>query len=318
MKKYWQKKKILITGANGFIGSSVCQELLNIGAKVTALVSPNSSLNNLKGLNNKIKLLRKDLINDVFEIQEKIVFHLAALDGGQKFKKQHGPQILQQNLIMTSKMIELSQKANVEKFIFFSSAEVYQGKKRAQKRKIKETDFNIDEALLANNNLYMWSKIIGESICLQSKLKTIIIRPANIYGERDSVQKERLIPLLLDNIKNNNKEVVLTGDGSPTRSFMYIEDFVKNLLALTGKLKKGIYNIAGENPISLKKFVNLFHNICGINIKFISKTKQNPSDYFVLNNSKVKKVVSNWHDQSYKKVIKKLIANINDNCNHWA
>lgn len=311
MGKFWLNKKVLVTGAAGFTGSHICEELVRQGAQVTALIRKETNLVNLSSCLNKLFIKKVDLTNQNKGKKaisgESIIIHAAAIDGGRDFKRRFAERIFHDNILMTSNLLEAARGKKVEKFVYISSAEVYAGVSNT--RKIKETDFQIFPPTKPEH-LYIWSKIIGEYACQFSGLKIIIVRPANIYGPKDSPEKKRLAPMIVEAIKSGISKIELKGNGRQRRSFLYVEDYVKNLLELIANVDQGIFNLASEHVTSVKDFVAIFEKISGLKVTFAdektTKTSRS-SNSFVLDMTKIKKAIPHWHDSPYKKRVKELI-----------
>ena len=296
MTNYWQGKKVLVTGASGFTGVRLCLELHKKGARVRALAHKDVDLTNYNQT--------KQAITD-----ETIIIHAACLDGGAAFKKKFAKKIFFDNLKMTQNLVRALENKNIEKFVYISSAEVYG--KPVKKEKIKEEDLNNYPPFIPEY-YYAWSKIINESLCqtLGNPVKVIIIRPANLYGIGDRYERGRLVPTILEKIKRGQRSLLLKGDGLQERTFLFVDDYVKNLLQLVEKSKGGIYNFAGEKIISIKDFVRIFSRISGLKITFSDKN-QTPQPPFVLDITKAKKIVDYWYDSTYEENIKNLVKRTN-------
>lgn len=296
MTNYWQGKKVLVTGASGFTGVRLCLELHKKGARVRALTHKDVDLTNYNQT--------KQAITD-----ETIIIHTACLDGGAAFKKKFAKKIFFDNLKMTQNLVRALENKNIEKFVYISSAEVYG--KPVKKGKIKEEDFNNYPPFIPEY-YYAWSKIINESLCqtLENPVKVIIIRPANLYGIGDRYERGRLVPTILEKIKRGQRSLLLKGDGRQERTFLFVDDYVKNLLQLVEKSKGGIYNFAGEKIIKIKDFVRIFSRISGLKITFSDKN-QTPQPPFVLDITKAKKIVDYWYDSTYEENIKNLVKKTN-------
>ena len=141
MITFWKNKKVIVTGAGGFIGRSLCLTLNKQGAKVTAVSHKPVTFPNLSNLQ-----LRTADLTDISQIDSilddhVIVIHCAALDGGRDFKIKFANTIFQTNVLINDNLITSMKKKNIEKFIFISSAEVYQG--IITNKRIKEDDFKL-------------------------------------------------------------------------------------------------------------------------------------------------------------------------------
>ncbi|GAJ18785.1 unnamed protein product, partial [marine sediment metagenome] len=113
MSDFWKKKKVLVTGGAGFVGSHLAELLVKKGARVTVAVykrSKRASLDNLEPVLKEIKIVEADLtyLNDCLRVTKKqeVVFNLAAQDGSVSFKKQHPAFIFRQNLLINLNMLE--------------------------------------------------------------------------------------------------------------------------------------------------------------------------------------------------------------------
>ncbi len=290
---FFANKKVLVTGASGFTGVRLCLELQKKGARVSALTHKDVDLTNYKQT--------KKAIAD-----ETIIIHAACLDGGTAFKKKFAKKIFFDNLRMTQNLVRALENKSIEKFVYISSAEVYGKPEKA--KKIKEEDLD-NYPPFTPEYYYAWSKIINESLCqtIGSSTKVIIIRPANLYGIGDRYERGRLVPTILEKIKRGHKSLLLKGDGCQERSFLYLDDYIKNLVQLIEKSHGGVYNLAGEKVISIKDFVRIFSRISGLKINFSEKKSQTSRAPFVLDITKAKKIIGHWDDSSYEENIKNLI-----------
>jgi nucleoside-diphosphate-sugar epimerase len=294
MKTYWYKKRVLITGAGGFIGSHLYRELTRRGATVTALSHKNIDLTN------------KDEIKRAIT-NETIIIHAAAVDGGKDFKIQNANIIYKNNINMTANLLEVLENNKIEKFLYISSAEIYFG--TPKNNPIKEDDLILFPPTKPDF-FYAWSKIICEKMCISyayyHHIKIIIVRPANIYGRDDNNDKGRLVPKLIHALKYTKGKVVLSGDGNQIRSFLFIDDYINNLISLLEKSDGGIFNIAGGKNILIKNFVKLFAKRYHRKIVF-EKNNINKPNTFVLNLSKIKKTIPYYFDTSYEDIINTIL-----------
>ena len=276
--------KILITGAGGFIGSNLVKFFSKKNYDIIAFDNnTRGNLKRIRGLKN-VKLINVDVtnINLIRKHFEKfdMVFHLAALNGTSNFYN-FPEKVLNIGLIGTHNLIQISKEFQVKKFIFASSSEVYHNPK------IIPTDEYVELKIpnIFNPRFsYSLSKIVGEGLVVNSFRNTntdfLIFRPHNIIGPEMGF--EHVIPNIIQKLslqkqKNNNLNkfiIEIQGSGNETRSFMYIDDFVRALSKLSfSKLKNEIVNIGNDKEIKIKELLKIISNTLKINIKF---TKTDP------------------------------------------
>lgn len=279
MNSFWKNRNVLVTGAAGFVGSNAVDLLLKLHANVTALVSPQTSEDELEkklGKNiSKVKLLSPNLLNPPeTNISCKgidTVMNFAAIDGGADFKKYHSAEIFSKNIRITLNMLESATKSKVKSFLLVSSSDIYTSR---QENPITEDDpieinwrNNVDGYKLAK-----WtSELAAKEFSNQYGMKIVIVRPSNLYGPRENFEdksKIRFIPSTIRKAFLDKVPVILWGKGNQVRSFMYVEDFLKICCKL---LEKGIFNkpinVASKRKITLKELAQKIINMSGQKIK---------------------------------------------------
>lgn len=179
-------KNILVTGANGFIGTHLVKEL-----KKTHNVSTIGSADITES---------KSLVKYFQNIDT--VIHLAAISKRNETEK-NPDRTMEVNFLGTKNLLKLSHKHDVKRFIFISSSAVY-----------------------LNNSVYAKSKTAGEKLCIdyanQLDLDTLILRPSNVY---DLKQPKGVIGRFY-NKTINNEPVTINGDGSQSFDFIHVSDLV--------------------------------------------------------------------------------------------
>ena len=250
-----KSNSILVTGGAGFIGSNIVEKLLNEKNKV--IVFDNFLRGKKNNFDNKnIKIIDGDIrkINDLDKIKTKIdtVIHLAYLNGT-KYFYDNPDLVLDIGIKGLVNIFDYCKRKKIKNLILFSSSEVYQNP-----TKIPTTE--MERMIIPNpfNPRYSYSagKIITEIMGINyAKFfkKLIIIRPHNVYGP--NMGKEHVIPeiIMKFNKLKNKKIVKIIGDGTETRSFIYISDFVDAFYRVLIKGKhKNIYNLGNNEEISIK------------------------------------------------------------------
>lgn len=247
------KKKILVTGGTGFIGSALVKALVNDGEKVRVLDNQSrGSMRRLKDIKGKFEFIKGD-IRDAKVVERACmgvdqVVHLAYINGTEFFYTK--PElVLEVGVKGMMNVLDSCIKHKVPELVLVSSSEVY------QTPTIIPTPENVPMVVpdpLNPRYSYGGGKIISELLTINYGRKyfkrVLIVRPHNVYGP--DMGWEHAIPQLALRIKKSvekNHELInlpIQGSGKETRAFMYIDDFTEGLLTI---LKKGkhleIYNI---------------------------------------------------------------------------
>ena len=241
----YRGKKVLVTGADGFIGSHLVERLAAGGAQVTALGLYNSFdshgwLDELPAETlQKIKLVRGDVRNGPFmgrlvEGQD-LVFHLAALISiPYSYEAAHS--YVDVNVTGTLNVLEAARAHGVKRVIHTSTSEVYG---TAQYTPIDEGH------PLQGQSPYSASKIgadmMAEAYARSFDLPVVILRPFNTYGPRQS--ERAVIPTVIRQCLDPACKTIRIGDPSPTRDFCYVMDTAE-AFAAGGAAEKPEYGLA--------------------------------------------------------------------------
>lgn len=250
--------KILVTGADGFIGSHLVEELVRSGKEVRAFTLYNSFgtwgwLDTLpKDVLDQIEVFSGD-IRDPNGVRKSMdqcdeVFHLAALIAIPY--SYHSPDTyIDTNVKGTLNIVQAAKDLNVSKVLHTSTSEVYG---TAQFVPITE------EHPLVGQSPYSASKIGADQIALsfQKSFETpvAIARPFNTYGPRQSARA--VIPTVITQIASGKKEIEL-GALSPTRDFSFVQDTVQGMMAIakSSKCVGEVTNLGSGFEISIEDMV---------------------------------------------------------------
>ncbi len=304
-----RKQKILITGAAGFIGYSLCKKLLNnSNNKVIGLDNLNSyysiklkkeRIKDLKYSKNfkfyKLDLLEKNKLNNLFKtVKFDIVYNFAA-QAGVRYSFENPESYVKSNIIGFNNTLNLIKKYKVKKFFFASSSSVYGDIGPFPKK---------ENSKLNTLNIYSLSKlsneIIAKSFCKTSKTQIIGLRFFSIYGEWGRPDM-LILKYLLAAKKRKNFE--LYNYGNHYRDFTYIDDAIEIVLKLSKKKinkKFDIFNICSSKPIKITEILKIINNF-KINTK-VTKKPLHTADVFKTygDNRKVKKIIKKFKFTNYK------------------
>ena len=273
-------KKILVTGGSGFIGSALVKKLLNEGHKIRVLDdNSRGSLRRLQEVSNHIEIINGD-IRDQNTVANAlkgidIVHHLAYINGTENFYKVP-ERILEIAVKGTMNVIDSAIKNNVGELYLASSSEVYQTPKSIP------TDENVPLTVPDVMNprySYGGGKLISELLVINYGRKfferVCIYRPHNVYGP--DMGWEHVIPqfaLRLNQLTANKNDNLLQfpiqGDGSETRSFCHIDDFIDGVILLQNCGKNiNVYNIGTEEELRIIDLARLMAGLYSQDIKII-------------------------------------------------
>jgi NAD dependent epimerase/dehydratase len=272
-----KKRKVLVTGADGFIGSHLVEALLSERCKVRAFVFYNS-FNSWGWLDtfpramlNKIEVIAGD-VRDFQSISSAVknadcIFHLAALIGIPF--SYHAPEsYVETNIKGTLNVLQAAQKYRVQKVIITSTSEVYG---TARYVPINE------EHPLQGQSPYSATKIaadkIAESFRRSFDMPIVIARPFNTYGPRQSCRA--IIPTIITQLLSVKKEIKL-GALHPTRDLVYVKDLGQAFLEIArsdATIGKEI-NIATEAEISVKELAQKLIGMISPDAKIVTDPKR--------------------------------------------
>jgi NAD dependent epimerase/dehydratase len=262
------KQKILVTGADGFIGSHLTEELVRRGYDVKAFVYYNSFNSwgwlDHSPLKNEFEVFAGD-IRDPFGVKEAmkgcdIVLHLAALIAIPY--SYHSPATyIDTNIKGTLNVLQAARELNIEKVIHTSTSEVY--------GTAKFVPITEDHPLQAQSP-YSASKIGADQLAMSFyysfNTPVAIIRPFNTYGPRQSARA--VIPTIITQIASGKRKIKL-GSLHPTRDFNYIKDTVNGFISvMTHDESIGeVINIGSNFEVSIGETAKLIAEIMGVDIE---------------------------------------------------
>jgi len=244
-------KKILITGAGGFIGSHVVNHLLADGEKperLRLLISENSKIDKL--FTTPLEIVRGDIRNKAFVKKAvegvEIIYHVAALSGLKGTTYRDYKEV---NVDGTQNLLDASSKNKLQKFVFFSTIAVYG--LPAWTGDI----INWDETHKKTySEVYGQSKYEAEKRVLKLydrvKMPYTIIRPTSVYGPRDKGQLYELYKAI------KNHTFVMIGNGKNKMDYVFVKDLVKGArLAQLSSSQASEYILGGDQPIEFSSIV---------------------------------------------------------------
>lgn len=258
-------KKVLITGCAGMIGSNLVHYLLeNTDWHIIGVDDLSGGyLENLPGNEDRFEFGRYDVsrdgLNTLFrKIKPDIVYHAAAYaaEGLSPFIRKFN---YMNNVVGTAAIVNQCIQHDI-KLVFFSSIAVYgHGRQRPPFREV-HVPAPIDPYGIAKYACEMDIQAAAK----QHGLKYVIVRPFNVYGERQNIwdRYRNVFGIWMYN-KLNDLPITIFGTGDQTRNFTYVKDILPALMLLGGDCDNSIYNLGGPLSYSIKEALAIFTEIVG-------------------------------------------------------
>jgi NAD dependent epimerase/dehydratase len=299
------KKNILITGADGFIGSHLTEYLVSTGHHIRAFVYYNSFnsygwLDSLPmNVKSKIEFFSGDIrdSNGVREAMKGIdtVFHLAALIAI-PFSYHSPDSYIDTNVKGTLNIIQAARDNQVSRVLVTSTSEVY-----GTAQFVPITELHPKQSQSPYSASKIGADAIADSFYRSFDLPLTIVRPFNTFGPRQSARA--VIPTIISQLLNGAEEIKL-GDITPTRDLLFVKDTVDGFLKIAecDKLIGHEVNIATQTEISVGDLAQLLINQINPNAKIVSdsiRLRPEKSEVFRLFGSNDKlKLFTDW-EQKY-------------------
>jgi UDP-glucose 4-epimerase len=272
IRNEFRKKRILVTGGAGCIGSNLVRELLNTELSELVIIDDLSSAKewNLPK-DPRIKLIINSILDEeslrfAFSIKPDVVFHLAAHFANQN-SVDHPDTDLQVNGLGTLRLLEYSRMTNVRRFVFASSGCSVYGADAPLPLEESYVSLHLDTP-------YQITKLLGELYCNffynYYKLETVCCRFFNVFGPGEIPGKYRNVIPKFTYRALKKQPLPVMGTGQETRDFTYVGDIVDALLrsALMNEAVGQAFNLASgveTKVIDLANLINrLTHNPAGI------------------------------------------------------
>src|SRR5215813_15508660 len=275
----WSGKKVLVTGAGGFIGSHLTERLVELGADVSALVRYTSTGTwgwlDRSAVKDQINVILGDICDQdaVLRLMDgiDIVFHLAALIGIPY--SYHAPlSYVRTNIEGTVNVLQSAMRCGVERVLQTSTSEVYGS---ARNVPISE------EHPLQGQSPYSASKIgadkIAESFHLSFRLPVVTVRPFNTFGPRQSARA--VIPTIVTQALNGSE--IRLGNLEPTRDLNFVADTVEGFIkaAETPKAIGETINLGSGREISIRDLAALILKLMNRDIPIaLEATRMRPEN----------------------------------------
>jgi len=256
MTSYWQGKRILVTGGAGFLGSYVVENLAGKrGVDPGNIVVPRSKEHDLRRMEECLAVTQGC----------QVVIHLAAVTGGIEFSSTHPASQYFDSTRIDLNMIEAARRSGVEKFVAIGNLFAYS----------QEAATPLEEECLFSglpggaHRGVGWLKrnlaVMADLYYREHRFPMVVVYSANGYGPRDSADRRRghVIPATIMKCLEE-EELLVWGDGSPTRDFLFAGDIAEGLALAAERLEAPEFvNIGSGREVSIRELVGLIARYTG-------------------------------------------------------
>ncbi len=269
--EFWREKRVCVTGGAGFLGSYVIRKLHQRGAGDIFI----PHLENYD-------LVEKEAIQRMLDdARPDLIIHLAAKVGGIGANREHPADFFYDNLMMGTQLMHLAWQRGIEKVVMLGTVCAYPKFTPVPFREENLWDGYPEETNapygLAKKMLLVQSQAYRQ----QYNFNSIFLLPVNLYGPGDNFdpRSSHVIPALirkcLEARESGQPEVVVWGDGSPTREFLYVEDAAEGILLAAERYNSSEpVNLGSAFEISIKDLAQLIARLCGYEGRLVFDASQ--------------------------------------------
>jgi nucleoside-diphosphate-sugar epimerase len=265
-KRDGSSDRIVVCGAGGFVGRALVKFLVERGYDVTAVSSPRRSVITEGASNVQVDLQDARACERALE-GANWVFNFAAKVGGIDYIEKHKASCMLSSVINTNLLLA-AKKHGVSRYFFSSSSCVYPDGIQM----LKESDAYPASPI----DGYGWEKLFSERMCLAFQeeygVPVSIARYHGLYGPGDVREEERdhaiaaLCRKVVEAKLSGQHEINIWGDGSQTRSFLYIDDCVEGTLKMAWKGVSGPLNLANSECVSINDLITTLEDIACVHL----------------------------------------------------
>ena len=305
MASFWQGKRVVVTGGAGFLGSFVVQQLQGKGCRDVFV--PRSR---------EYDLVQMEAVHRLYEdTRPDLVIHLAARVGGIGANQANPGRFFYDNLMMGSQLIEVGRQRHLKKFIAIGTICAYP---KFAPIPFKEDDIWAGYPEETNAPYGLAKKMMlvqSQAYRQQYGFNSVVLFPVNLYGPRDNFDLEtsHVIPALIRKCAEaqeaGSSDIVLWGDGTPTREFLYVEDAAEGILLAAEEYNDSApLNLGTGEEVTINSLATMVANELGYRGRITwDKTKPNGQPRRCLDVSRIKRAIGFEATHSLREGLKKTV-----------
>ena len=305
MASFWSDKRVVVTGGAGFLGSVVVEQLRARGCR--EIVVPRSREYDLVDMEGVRRLYE--------DAKPHLLIHLAARVGGIGANQANPGRFFYDNLMMGTQLIEAGRRRGLNKLVAIGTICAYP---KFAPVPFKEDDLWAGYPEETNAPYGLAKKMIlvqSQAYRRQYGFNSIVLFPVNLYGPGDNFDLEtsHVIPALIRKCaeaqRDGKAEIVLWGDGTPTREFLYVDDAAEGILLAAEQYNDSTpLNLGTGEEITIKQLANLIATEVGYQGRILwDHTKPNGQPRRCLDVSRMKQALGFQAKHSLRDGLKKTI-----------
>jgi GDP-L-fucose synthase len=304
---FWPDKRVVVTGGAGFLGSFVVEQLRAKGCR--DVIVPRSR---------EYDLVRMDAVRRLYaETNPDILIHLAARVGGIGANQSNPGRFFYDNLMMGTQLIEEGRQRGLKKFVAIGTICAYP---KFAPIPFKEDDIWAGYPEETNAPYGLAKKMMlvqSQAYRQQYGFNSVVLFPVNLYGPRDNFDLEtsHVIPALIRKCaearETGASEIVLWGDGTPTREFLYVEDAAEGIILAAEQYNDSLpLNLGTGEEVTIKTLATTIAAEVGYQGRIAwDHTKPNGQPRRCLDVSRIKQAIGFQAKHALRDGLKKTI--------HW-
>jgi len=261
MNSFWQMRRVLVTGGGGFIGTAVVNALVERGVPRERIVVPRARECDLRVPDNCRAAVKGC----------GIVIHLAAPTGGIAFSSAHPASQYRDCTLINVHMLEAARAEGVEKFVALGNLLAYPASAPSPLQEARLLDGPIASTHLGIGTAKRDLVVLAQMYHREFDMSVVNVLSANAYGPGDRFDPvhSHVIPATIMKCFRD-EDLVVWGDGTPTRDFLFVDDIARGVLLAAERLAPPAHlNIASGREVSIAELVGLIARLTGFRHRII-------------------------------------------------